>query len=237
MIDADRNPSTGDDGQEVRVFQQSGARVYVWHGSSWIDAPPTGISVRFVLSSTSAAWRVQLPRELLAGTTAFDFQLVFAKFAGQELAAGDRAPDTGSWRYELTLTQCANGRDDDSDGKTDADDRGCAGADDDVESDEPVTPQLLRVSVTPAKARPGATVVVRARAQQLETEAPIAAGGVACTIRVGAARKRVTGRISSGLATCRLVMPRVTRSTTVRGTMTIVGTTQSVPFSFRAGTR
>jgi hypothetical protein len=72
MIDADRNPSTGDGGEEVRVFQQSGAFVEVWNGSAWVDAPPAGISVRFELSSSSAAWRVQLPRELLGGTTGFD---------------------------------------------------------------------------------------------------------------------------------------------------------------------
>ena len=38
MIDTDRNPSTGDGGHEVRVFQQSGARVHTWNGSSWINA-------------------------------------------------------------------------------------------------------------------------------------------------------------------------------------------------------
>jgi hypothetical protein len=235
MIDTDRNPSRGDGGDEVRVFQQSGAVVHVWNGSSWVDAPPAGISVRFEISSGGAAWRVQLPRTLLRGTTGFDFELVFAKWAGGEIGAADRAPDTGAWRYELALAQCANGRDDDGDGKIDGGDRGCAGPDDNVEGDEPVTPRLMRPSVAPAKARAGAPVMVRARAQQLETGEPIATGSVVCTIRAGTARKRVTGRISAGLATCRLTAPRVARPTIVRGAMAIVGTTQSVPFSFRAG--
>lgn len=235
MIDADRNPSTGGGGDEVRVFQQSGALVEVWNGSAWVDAPPAGISVRFELSSSSAAWRVQLPRELLGGTTEFDFQLAFAKWTGDQIVASDRGPDSGSWRYELALPQCANGRDDDGDGKIDAADRGCAGTSDDVEGDEPVTPQLLRPSVVPAKARPGRPVTVRATAKQLETGDPVATGSVVCTIRVGATPKRVTGRIAAGLATCKLAAPRVKRPITVRGTMTIVGTTQSMPFSFRVG--
>jgi hypothetical protein len=233
MIDADRNPATGDDGQEVRVFQMDGASVFVWNGSAWVDAPSAGISVRFEINSSSAGWRVQLPRELLAGTTAFDFQLVFAKFVGDEMSAGDRAPNSGWWRYELAFAQCANGRDDDGDGKTDGDDRGCAGAEDNVEGDEVVTPQLLRASVAPAKARAGTSVTVRARAQVLETGALIGTGRVTCVTRTGATTRRVTGRISAGVATCRIAAPRVARGRTVRGTMTVVGTTRSVPFSFR----
>jgi hypothetical protein len=235
MIDADRNPSTGDMGQEVRVFDRSGASVFAWNGTAWVDAPPQGISVRFELSSTSAAWRVQLPRTLLGGTTGFDFQLLTAKWVGDEIAASDLAPNGGSWRYELALTQCANGQDDDRDGKIDADDRGCTGTNDDAEGDEPVTPRLLRPSVTPVRPASGKVVLVRAPAQQLESGAPMATGGVVCTIGTGPARKRVTGRISAGFATCRLTAPRVSRPTTVRGTMTIVGTTRSVPFSFRVG--
>ena len=235
MIDADRNPSTGDGGEEVRVFQKSGAFVDVWNGSAWVDAPPAGISVRFELSSSSAEWRVQLPRELLHGTTGFDFRLVFAKWSGDQIVGSDIAPDNGAWRYELALAQCANGRDDDGDGKVDAADRGCAGTADDAEGDEPVTPRLLRASVSPAKTRPGWPVVVHATAQQLETSQPIATGSVVCTIRIGTARKQVTGRISAGVATCKLTAPRVSRPTVVHGTMTIGRTTQSVPFSFRVG--
>ncbi len=235
MIDADRNPSTGDRGQEVRVFERSGAQVYIWNGSTWVDAPPQGISVRFELSSSSAAWRVQLPRTLLGGTTGFDFQLASAKWVGEDIAATDLAPDGGSWRYELALTQCANGQDDDHDGKIDATDRGCTGTNDDAEGDEPVTPRLLRPTVTPARTTPGRPVLVRASARQLETGTPLATGAVVCTIRTGSTQKRVTGRISAGLATCRLTAPRVARPTTVRGSMAIVGTTQSLPFSFRVG--
>jgi hypothetical protein len=213
----------------------SGARVHRWNGGAWVDAPPDGISVRFEIGSNSAAWRVQLPRTLLDGSTAFDFQLVFAKWAGDEIAAADRAPDSGSWRYELALVQCANGRDDDGDGKVDGADRGCGGANDDVEGDETVTPQLVRPSVAPARAPSGRPIVVRARARALETGEPIATGSVVCTFGNGATRTRVTGRISAGLATCRLTAPRVSRPTTVRGTMTIAGTRHAVPFTFRAG--
>jgi hypothetical protein len=235
MIDTDRNPSTGDGGEEVRVFQQNGAFVEVWNGSEWVDAPPAGISVRFELSSSSAAWRVQLPRELLGGTTGFDFRLIFAKWAGDQIVGTDRGPDSGSWRYELTLAQCANGRDDDSDGKIDRADRGCAGTSDDVEGDEPVTPRLLRAFVAPTKVVPGRPVTIRATAQVLETGEPLSKGGVVCSVRVGTATKRVTGRVSAGLATCKLTAPRVSRPTTVRGTMTIAGTTGARPFSFRVG--
>lgn len=234
-IDADRNPSTGDGGQEIRVFQKGGAEVYVWNGTAWADAPPAGISVRFLVGASDASWRVQLPRTLLRSSTGFDFQLSFAKFVGDDIAASDRAPDSGSWRYELAVAQCANDRDDDGDGKIDGGDLGCDDVNDDVEADETLTPLLLRASVAPANARPGSRVTVRARAQHLETGEPMGAGRVVCTIRAGTARQRVTGRISTGLAMCTLTAPRVARPTTVRGTMTIVGTSRSVPFSFRAG--
>jgi hypothetical protein len=235
MIDADRNPSTGDGGEEVRVFQQSGAFVEVWNGSAWVDAPPAGISVRFELSSSSAAWRVQLPRELLGGTTGFDFRLAFAKWAGDAIVGSDRGPDSGSWRYALVLTQCANGRDDDGDGKVDTADRGCAGTSDDAEGDEPVTPRLLRASAAPVKVGPGRPVTIRATAQVFETGEPLSKGSVVCAIRVGTATKRVTGRVSAGVATCKLTAPSVSRPTTVRGTMAIAGATRAVPFSFRVG--
>ena len=96
LIDADRSASTGDDGAELRVIRDRSAFVEHWNGSAWIDAPPSGISVRFELSSASSSWRVQLPRALFGNTAGFDFRLTFAKVVGGEVVAADRAPDTGT---------------------------------------------------------------------------------------------------------------------------------------------
>ena len=131
LIDTDRSASTGDDGAELRVIRDSSAFVEHWNGSAWIDAPPSGISVRFELSSASSSWRVQLPRALFGNTAGFDFRLTFAKVVGDEIVGDDRAPDR-----EVALR--ARGTDS-------------------------INPLLRRAAVTPARARVGSSVLVRAR--------------------------------------------------------------------------
>lgn len=202
LIDTDRSASTGDDGAELRVFRDSNAFVELWNGSAWADAPPTGISVRFELSSTSSAWRVQLPRGLFGSTTGFDFRLTFAKFVGDEMVGIDRAPDTGWWRYALQ------------------------------EATRSVL--LLRpAAVTPARARVGSSVLVRASLFEVGTGDTDPPGPVFCTIKSGRSVVRTTGRVSAGAASCRPRVPRARPGTVVRGTMTVIGAARPVTFTFR----
>ena len=236
QIDSDRNTATGDDGFEVQVFTM-GVSSYVetWSGSDWVDAPSGGISVRFEFSSGSGLWRITLPRTLFSNSSAFNFQSAAAMFSGGSIVGFDRAPDGGTWLYELALKQCANGRDDDGDGKIDTSDLGCSGAEDDLESDDPYTLSIGRTSVTPASGRAGKPIVVKARVTQVETGQAIATGTVGCAMKVGSATKRTTGQLASGTATCRLLAPKVAKPTTIRGTITVTSkaTSVSAPFAFR----
>jgi hypothetical protein len=237
LIDTDASSSTGDDGNEARIFMMfPGVTVETWNGSSWVDAPSTGMSGRFELSFASTSyWRVSLPRSVLSDSTAFDFVVISAKMVGEAVESVDVAPDRGSWHYELALKQCANGRDDDGDGKVDSSDLGCSGPDDDLESDDPYTLSIGRPSVTPGTARGGRPVVVRARVLRVETKQPLQSGSVRCLTRIGSKTVRSPGRLTAGTATCRLTAPKVARPSTVRGTVTVTSKTATVsaPFSFR----
>jgi hypothetical protein len=237
QIDSDGNPASGENGFEVNVFMMAlSSDVDVWNGSSWVAAPPAGISVRFEFSSASGLWRVTLPRTLLSNTTALNFWLGSAVFNGDDIVASDRGPDGGTWRYELAFKQCANGRDDDGDGKVDSNDLGCSGTEDDLESDDPYTLAIDPAKVTPASGRAGKPVVVRAGVRQVETNQPIATGTVRCITKVGSKTRRSAGQLASGTATCRLVSPKVAKRTTIRGTMTVTSKSASIsaPYSFRA---
>ncbi len=236
-IDTDANGSTGKEGFEVHVFAMSlSSSVETWNGSDWVAATPTGISVRFEFSATTGLWRVTLPRTLLSNTSAFTFRTLAAKFSGENVVGLDAAPDGGTWRYELALKQCANGRDDDGDGKLDSSDLGCSGTEDDLESDDPYTLAIDPARVTPASGRAGKPIVVRARVRQVETNQPLSSGTVRCMMKVGSKTKRSAGQLASGTATCRLMSPKVAKRTTVRGTITVTSKSASIstPYSFRA---
>lgn len=236
-IDSDGNAGTGSNGLELRVFEMGvSSFVESWNGSAWVDAPSGGISVRVELSAGTGLWVVTLPRTLLANTNAFAFWLQSAKVSGEEIVASDYSPDgSGAWRYEVVLNQCANGGDDDGDGKVDVQDAGCTDGEDDLESDDPYTLAIGRPTATPAAARSGAQVTVRAPIRQVETNQAITAGAVRCSAKIGASTKRWAGRLTAGTATCTLRAPKVSKPTSVRGSITVRSRskTASTSFAFR----
>ena len=235
QINTDGNAATGDEGFDLQAFMLfPGISVETWNGSAWVDAPTTGISGRFELGA-AASWRLSLPRTLIGTGTVLDFLVISAKFNGDDVAGLDVAPNAGTWRYELVLKQCANGRDDDGDGKIDSADLGCSGTEDDLESDDPYTLSIGRATATPTSAKSGKPVVVRAQVRQVETSQAIQTGAVRCTMKVGSTTKRSTGQLKAGTATCRLMAPKVAKPSTVRGTITVTSkaVTVSAPFSFR----
>lgn len=236
LIDTDGNSATGDEGDEVTAyFEFPGIDVETWNGSAWVNAPSTGISGRFELGGGTASWQLTLPRTLLGTGTGFNFVVLSAKLNGSDVEGVDAAPDGGSWRYDLLLKQCANGKDDDGDGKVDSSDLGCSNADDDLESDDPYTLAIAKPKVTPAFGKAGKPIVVKARVTQVETGGPITTGTVSCAVKIGTATKRTAGSLASGTATCRITAPKVAKPTTIRGTITVTSKAKSVsaPFSFR----
>jgi hypothetical protein len=92
--------------------------------------------------------------------------------------------------------------------------------------------QLQPAVVTPARARVGSSVFVRARLSEVGT-GKAAPGQVLCKIRTGGSVVRISGRISTGVASCRPRVPRARSGTVVRGTMTVVGAMHPVSFTFR----
>jgi hypothetical protein len=158
------------------------------------------------------------------------------KVSGEEIVASDYSPDgSGAWRYEVVLNQCANEGDDDGDGKVDVQDAGCTDGEDDLESDDPYTLAIGRPTATPAAARSGAQVTVRAPIRQVETNQAITAGAVRCSAKIGASTKRWAGRLTAGTATCTLRAPKVSKPTSVRGSITVrsKSKTASTSFAFR----
>jgi len=232
-IDADADPGTGDEGDDVRVVQMgTSANVMTWSGSGWVDAASSGIRVRVEISASTGEWVVTLPRTLLSTTSGLVFMILSGKFSGEDVVGTDVA---GPWRYDVVLKQCSNGRDDDADGKVDLTDLGCQDGEDDLESDDPYTLSIVRPTVTPAVGRAGKPSVVRARVTQVETQQAVQTGSVRCTATLGRATKRWAGRLGAGTAACTLAVPKTARRTTIRGTITVSSrsSTTSAPFAFR----
>ena len=149
----------------------------------------------------------------------------------------DDAPDGGAYVYALTFTQCANGKDDDGDGKVDGKDLGCSSPTDNLESDDPVTLKASKALTLPAKPKAGKLVVVGAAVTRLETGAGITSGTVKCAVKVGTKALPAKGKVGSGVATCTFTLPKTSKGKMARGTITVAfkGKTVKVPFAFKVG--
>ncbi|MEO5633191.1 hypothetical protein, partial [Gaiella sp.] len=168
--------------------------------------------------------------------TKFGFSVVSIAFdeAGK-LAGDDSAPDGGAFTYALTFAQCANGKDDDGDGRVDAEDFGCSSGSDSLESDDPVTLRAGPPKVVPAKPKAGKVAVASAAVTRLETGVGIPAGSVKCAGRAGTKVLRGVGKVAAGRASCAFKLPVGAKGKTVRGTITVthLGKSKVVPFGFR----
>ena len=132
-------------------------------------------------------------------TDRFGFDVLTANFdAADTLVGEDDAPDGGEYIYTMTFTQCANGKDDDGDGKVDGDDLGCSSPTDNLESDDPVTLKAGKALTVPAKPKAGKFVVVGAAVVRLETGAGIPSGTVKCAVQVGTKALPASGKVGIG---------------------------------------
>lgn len=241
FIDADKNQSTGQFGVDYWLYggPDVGVAFLAWNGSDWIDQQPAGFSVG---SAATNVMEFNFTQASLGNTTSFAFFVLSVSVdeTGGQFSVNpwDSAPDgNGYFTYDVSTTQCANGKDDDGDGKIDAQDLGCSSTVDDDESDDPVTLKAGKARIVPAKPKAGGKVVVSVPVTRVEAAAPIDGGAVICTARiVGGKALRGAGKVVGGNAVCTFKVPLGTKKgKTIRGTVSVVYDTASAkaPFSFK----
>jgi len=105
FLDLDKNPNTGDLGDEGYAhFDSSGAVDFErWNGSDMVDVPETSMSSSF----SSGVLTFTVARSELLNTTGFSFELftINIDLTVPGVVPVDRAPNTGmpSWSYDLVL--------------------------------------------------------------------------------------------------------------------------------------
>lgn len=239
FVDSDKNAGTGFNlgpvGVEYYMFggPETGVAFLAWNGSTFVEANPASFSVGAAAANVTD---FRISRSDLGNTTGFNFLVISISIDGEEVNFWDFAPDSGSYAYDLAISQCSNGQDDDGDGKIDAADLGCSGTTDNDESDDPVTLKAGKASVKPAKPKAGTRVVVSVPVTRVETGNAIDGGAVACTAKiVGGKAFRGAGKVAAGRAVCTFKVPLTAKSKLVRGTVAVSFETATAraPFSFR----
>lgn len=235
FIDSDNNPSTGAPGigseYELFAFPTIGGQILAWNGSTF--APANAPSFHLAAGGNVQTFAVN--RADLGNTSVFAFAIVSASVDNGSLNVWDVMPESNFFVYTLVFPQCSNGKDDDGDGKVDAQDLGCSGATDDNESDDPVHVALGTARVLPLHPKAGGKAVVSAPALRTETGKAPESGSVKCAARiVGGVALRGAGAFVGGRAQCTFTIPATAKGKAVRGTMvlTFQTATATKPFSF-----
>jgi hypothetical protein len=234
-IDSDKNPATGPGGTDhVVIIGPALIGFFDWNGSDFVPGtPPTGFGASGL---TTTAVTIRFNRSAYANLTGFSFSVSTISVEGDSLKFWDSAPDAGTFTYDLAFPQCSNGKDDDGDGKMDAEDLGCSGTTDDNEADDPVNIKVGKAKVTPARPKAGRTVVVSAPTTRVETSQALDTATVKCSAKiVGGAALRGTGSLVAGRATCKFKVPATAKNKTVRGKIAVTYQTASAstPFTFK----
>ena len=100
---------------------------------------------------------------------------------------------------------------------------------------KPLTLRPGTVATVPAKPAAGKALAVRMKVTRGDTGGPLTTGAVTCTARVGTAPLRASGRVSGGLASCNMSLPKNAKGKVVRVTMkvTFQGVSTTKTFSAR----
>lgn len=100
---------------------------------------------------------------------------------------------------------------------------------------KPLTLRAGTTTALPARPKAGSPFAVRARITRGDTGGPLASGTVTCTVRIGTAVIRATGRVSGGVAVCNMQVPKTAKGKLLRGTMkvTLQGVSVAKTFSYR----
>lgn len=234
FIDADRNGATGDDGIEAWMFGGPlvGAAFMACNSAGCSPASPPGFSARAAGTNVT---EFQFDRSAIANTTSFDFDVVSISIDPPNVNFWDVA---GTFTYDLVFPQCSNGKDDDADGRVDAQDLGCSSATDDNEADDPVNVRLGKAKAKPASPRAGSVVAITARTTRVETGQPLESGSVSCTGSYPGGKKlRGSGSVVAGDAICRIKVPAGASGKTVRGSLTVKYKTATATAAFSVKVR
>lgn len=234
FIDADKNQSTGDAGDEAWMY--GGPLV----GSAFLTCTSAGCSranpASFsVVAAAANVTEFRFNRSEIGSVAGFNFAVLSISFDPPYIRFWDSAPSSGYFTYDLAFPQCSNGKDDDGDGAIDTQDLGCSSATDDNEADDPVNVRLGAAKVTPAARKAGSVVTITAPTTRVETGKPLDGGTVRCAATYAPGKKlQSSGSVVGGRAVCKLKLPAATRGKTVRGVMTVTYKTAkaTAPFSF-----
>jgi hypothetical protein len=239
FIDADKNPSTGGQGDEYWMYGGPlvGVGFFGWNGSDFVEQNPGSFLVGPAAANVT---EFRINRADIGNVTSFNLFVMSASVdesgGGFQVKAWDGSPEVGYHTYDLSFPQCSNTKDDDGDGKVDAQDLGCSSTTDNDESDDPVNIRLGKAKVVPAKPKSGKTVTVSAPLTRVETGQAPQGASVKCTARVvGGKTLKGTGSMAGGRAVCKVKLPAKTEKKTVRGQIAVTYETASakVPFTFK----
>jgi len=232
-LDTDANPTTGGGGFEYGLIAgTAGFGILKWNGTTFASA--TAPSLTMTRSGNVVEFKIN--RSDIGSPDRFGFDAFTVNFDASDNYLGeDDAPDGGAYSYSMVFTQCANGKDDDGDGRIDGNDLACSSPTDNNESDDPVTLKASKAVTVPAKPKAGASVVVGAAVIRMETGAGITSGTVKCAVKVGTKAVAAAGKVGGGIAACKLTLPKTSKGKRVTGTITATfkGKSVTVPFSFK----
>jgi hypothetical protein len=98
---------------------------------------------------------------------------------------------------------------------------------------KPLSLKAGGVTAVPARAAAGKPFTVRTRVTRGDSGGPLTSGKVACTVRVGTAPLRATGKVTGGVASCAMKLPKTAKGKTVRVTLkvTLQGVSTTKTFS------
>jgi len=232
-LDTDGNPATGLFGSEYSIYGYVGGfGLLKVSGTTFDDVSAPSLS----MTITGNVVQFKIGRQDIGNVTRFGFDAATVLYdASDNYVSEDDAPDGGTFIYTLALAQCANGKDDDGDGKIDAADLGCSSSTDNNESDDPVTLKAGKAVVVPAKPKAGNPFVVSAPVTRVETGLGVSTGRATCVARIGTKSLRATGKVAGGRGSCAFRTPPTSKGKTVRGSITVrvLGKSAVIPFSFR----
>ncbi len=102
FIDADRNQSTGGDGDEYWMFGGPlvGTSFNAWNGSSFVETAPASFVVGLAAANIT---EFRFNRSEIGNVSGFNFVVVSISIDPPKINFWDQAPNSGYWSYDLAV--------------------------------------------------------------------------------------------------------------------------------------